>query len=96
MRGLGDIMNVLMGLLPPWATDIATVALALIAGVGALYWSQMRRIRGTVRRMVKASPAEQERLAAQAERRGFEHDLTHRRASRCRRIGRGFTWAAKI
>ncbi len=66
MRGLGDIMNVLMGVLPPWATDIATFTLALIAGVAALYWSQMRRIRGTVRRMVKASPEEQELLAAQA------------------------------
>lgn len=66
MGGLGDIMNVLMGLLPSWATDTVTALLAVSVGLGALYWSQMRRIRGTVRRMVKASPEEQERLTAQA------------------------------
>lgn len=66
MRGLGDIMNVLMGLLPSWATDIATAILAVSVGLMALYWSQMRRIRGTVRRMVKASPEERDRLSAQA------------------------------
>lgn len=63
MRGLGDIMGVLMDVLPPWATDMATGVLAVLAGLLVLYWSQMRRIRGTVRRMVKASPAEQTQLA---------------------------------
>jgi len=56
-------MGVLMDILPPWATDMATATLAISAGLVALYWSQMRRIRGTVRRMVKASPTEQTRLA---------------------------------
>jgi hypothetical protein len=56
-------MGVLMDVLPPWATDMATGVIAILAGLLALYWSQMQRIRGTVRRMVKAAPAEQARLA---------------------------------
>ena len=55
-RGLGDIVNLLMWALPPWAVALLCAAVFLLALPGLRYGHRTRRIRSAIRQMVRADP----------------------------------------
>lgn len=75
MQGIGTFFQTLTTLLPPWLS----IPLAVIAGLwllrGMVFRTRARQIRGLVRRMVRASPAERERLYQVALGRAGTHPL---------------------
>lgn len=68
MRGLGDIVQVLFLLLPPWAIGVLAVVLAILVVPRLAYRIRSRQVREAVRRMIRATPE----ARVQHEARAFE------------------------
>ena len=62
LRGVGDIVQLLTGLLPPWAVALVVGAVLVAALPAWIRSGKSKRIRGDVRRMVRAEAGRRDRL----------------------------------
>jgi hypothetical protein len=65
-RGLGDVMQILGSLLPPWALAGLGVVLAVVAGPAWFDNVRSKQIRGVIRKMLRATTPEKVPLKEQA------------------------------
>jgi hypothetical protein len=65
-RGLGEIINALLGLLPPWAIALIAVGVVVVGAPGWMNSMRTRQIRSAIRRRVRAPLDEREPLAERA------------------------------
>ena len=56
MSGVSDIIVALQALLPPWAIALVVVAVAAVAVPGWLFSVRVKRMKGRVRRLLRADP----------------------------------------
>ena len=56
-RGVGDIFQLLVWLFPPWAIALIAALTLLAALPGLRYGQRTRRIKSSIRQMVRADPA---------------------------------------
>lgn len=65
-RGIGEVINTLMSLLPPWAVAIIAGVILVAAIPGLIHNARSKQIRSAIRRRVRAMPPEQRTLADRA------------------------------